>query len=199
MIAFLRGTVYDRSEEALLLEVNGIGFRILMAAPALQQLKTGEQILIHTYLAHREDAMLLYGFLNPADKALFIRLINVSGVGPKTALAVLSVLTAEQFYAAVLGENIKILSKVPGIGQKTAQRLILELKSTLEKEAPKFITAAGDTPMPLSPGDDAVAALEALGYEPAVALKAVQAVRAENPDLDLQTVVKTALRQLMKE
>lgn len=199
MIAFLRGTVFDRSDEALFLEVNGIGFRILMAAPVLQQLKTGEQVLIHTYLAHREDAMLLYGFLNPADKALFIKLINVSGVGPKTALAILSVLSADQFHAAVLGENTKLLTKVPGIGQKTAQRLILELKSTLEKEAPKFTTGSGDAGTPLAPGDDAVAALEALGYEPVVALKAVNEVRAKNPEFDLQTVVKTALRRLVKE
>lgn len=199
MIAFLRGTVFDCSDEALLLEVDGIGFRILMAAPALRQLKTGERVLIHTYLAHKEDAMLLYGFLNPADKALFIKLINVSGVGPKTALAVLSVFSADQFYTAVLSENTKLLAKVPGIGQKTAQRIILELKSALEKEAPKFTTAAGVATTPAASGDDAVAALEALGYEPVVALKAVQAVRAKNPDLDLQTVVKTALRQLMKE
>ncbi|HEY8392630.1 MAG TPA: Holliday junction branch migration protein RuvA [Capillibacterium sp.] len=198
MIAFLRGTVFACTDEAVFLDVHGVGFRIFMATPALRRLKTGEEVLIHTCLVHKEDAMLLYGFLDPADKALFMKLINVSGVGPKTALAVLSVLSADQFYAAVLSENSKLLAKVPGIGPKTAQRLILELKSTLEKEAPKGGTAGGAAPFPTA-GDDAIAALEALGYEPVVALKAVQAVRAQNPDLDLQTVVKTALRQLMKE
>ncbi|HHT49744.1 MAG TPA: Holliday junction branch migration protein RuvA [Firmicutes bacterium] len=199
MIAFLRGRVVDLSEEALFLEVNGIGFRIFMPTPALQRLKTGEQVLIHTYLAHKEDAMLLYGFFNLSDKALFTKLINVSGVGPKTALAVLSVLSTEDFYTAILSEDTKLLSKVPGIGQKTAQRLILELKTTVEKEAKTFTPDAGDGRGLIPPGDDAVAALEALGYEPMAALRAVRTVRAENPQFDLQMVIKTALRQLMKE
>jgi Holliday junction DNA helicase RuvA len=150
-------------------------------------------------LAHKEDAMLLYGFFNLSDKALFTKLINVSGVGPKTALAVLSVLSTEDFYTAILSEDTKLLSKVPGIGQKTAQRLILELKTTVEKEAKTFTPDAGDGRGLIPPGDDAVAALEALGYEPMAALRAVRTVRAENPQFDLQMVIKTALRQLMKE
>lgn len=199
MIAFLNGTVKERSDEAVFLEVNGIGFRILMATSALQQVKVGEVRLIHTYLAHKEEAMLLYGFLNQAEKALFMKLINVSGVGPKTALGVLSHFSADEFCRAILSEDVKLLSKAPGIGQKTAQRLILELRTTLAKEAQQFnVTAvAPDAVFPV--GDEAVAALEALGYAPADAITAVQKVRAASPELDLQGVIKGALRLLMRE
>ncbi|HHT05036.1 MAG TPA: Holliday junction branch migration protein RuvA [Hydrogenispora sp.] len=199
MIAFLSGTVKERSDEAVFIEVNGIGFRIMMATSALQQVRIGEKLLIHTYLSHKEDAMLLYGFLNQAEKALFIKLINVSGVGPKTALGILSLFSADQFCRAVLSEDVKLLSKAPGVGQKTAQRLILELKTTLAKEAEQFNVASDLASVAVPTGDDAVAALEALGYETVVAVKAVQTVRATSPELDLQEVIKRALRLLVKE
>ncbi len=199
MIAFLRGTVQDCSEEALILEVNGVGFRILMAASALQQLQSGDAVLIYTYLAHKEEAMLLYGFLNQDDKALFSKIISVSGVGPKTGLAVLSFFSATEFCQAIFNEDGKLLSKVPGIGQKTAQRLILELKSTLAKALKQTPGSLASVSTPLPSADDAIAALEALGYERIVAFKAVQEVRAGNPHLDLQAVIKTALKMLMKE
>lgn len=199
MIAFLSGTVKERSDEAVFIEVNGIGFRILMATAALQQVKIGEKLLIHTYLAHKDDAMLLYGFLNPAEKALFIKLISVSGVGPKTALGILSLFSADEFCRAVLSEDVKLLSKAPGVGQKTAQRLILELKTTLAKETAQFSVTPDNATAAVSTGDDAVAALEALGYETVVAVKAVQTVRATTPELDLQEVIKGALRLLIKE
>lgn len=199
MIAFLSGTVKERSDEAVFIEVNGIGFRIMMATSALQQVRIGEKLLIHTYLSHKEDAMLLYGFLNQAEKALFIKLINVSGVGPKTALGILSLFSADQFCRAVLSEDVKLLSKAPGVGQKTAQRLILELKTTLAKEAEQFNVASDLASVAVPTGDDAVAALEALGYETVVAVKAVQTVRATSPALDLQEVIKRALRLLVKE
>jgi len=143
--------------------------------------------------------MLLYGFLNQAEKALFIKLINVSGVGPKTALGILSLFSADQFCRAVLSEDVKLLSKAPGVGQKTAQRLILELKTTLAKEAEQFNVASDLASVAVPTGDDAVAALEALGYETVVAVKAVQTVRATSPELDLQEVIKRALRLLVKE
>lgn len=199
MIAFLSGTVKERSDEAVFIEVNGIGFRIMMATSALQQVRIGDKLLIHTYLSHKEDAMLLYGFLNQAEKALFIKLINVSGVGPKTALGILSLFSADQFCRAVLSEDVKLLSKAPGVGQKTAQRLILELKTTLAKEAEQFNVASDLASVAVPTGDDAVAALEALGYETVVAVKAVQTVRATSPELDLQEVIKRALRLLVKE
>jgi len=199
MIAFLSGTVKERSDEAVFLEVNGIGFRILMATSALQQIKIGDPLLIHTCLVHKEDAMLLYGFLDPAEKALFVRLINVSGVGPKTALGILSLFSADEFCRAVLNEDVKLLSKAPGVGQKTAQRLILELKTTLAKEAAQFKITPGPAAVAGPAGDDAVAALEALGYETVAAVKAVQAVRATSPELALQGVIKAALRLLAKE
>ncbi|HHW12264.1 MAG TPA: Holliday junction branch migration protein RuvA [Firmicutes bacterium] len=199
MIAFLRGTVRERSDEAVFLEVGGIGFRIMMTTSALQQVRIGDTVLIHTYLSHKEDAMLLYGFLNQTEKDLFIKLISVSGVGPKTALGILSLFSADEFCRAVLSEDVKLLSKAPGVGHKTAQRLILELKNTLAKEAAPFNVAPGQPSVGGATGDDAVAALEALGYETVVAVKAVQTVRAASPELELQDVIKRALRLLMKE
>ncbi|NLM36560.1 MAG: Holliday junction branch migration protein RuvA [Firmicutes bacterium] len=199
MIAFLRGTVSERSDEAVFVEVNGVGFRVMMTTPALQRVRTGDPVLIHTYLAHKEDAMLLYGFFDQAEKDLFIKLIGVSGVGPKTALGILSLFSADEFCQAVLREDVKLLSKAPGVGHKTAQRLILELKNTLVREGAPFRLAPGQASADKATGDDAVAALEALGYETVVAVKAVQTVRAADPELELQDVIKRALRLLMKE
>lgn len=199
MIAFLRGTVVSRSEEALILEVNGVGFRILMAASALQQLKSGDSVLLYTYLAHKEESMLLYGFLNQDDKALFSKIISVSGVGPKTGLAVLSFFSTAEFCQAIINEDAKLLAKVPGIGQKTAQRLILELKSALTQAVKTTPGSLSSASTPQSSADDAIAALEALGYERLIAFKAVQDVRAAHPHIDLQAVIKAALKLLMKE
>lgn len=200
MIAFLRGKVVDTTDDAIVLEVNGIGFQILMPLSNLDQIGLETDLLIYTHLSHREDAMLLYGFLSREEKSLFKKLINVSGIGPKTALSVLSVLTTEQFCQAIIEEDTKTISTVPGIGLKTAQRLILELKSKIKKEVQedsfKQRIAARTSNRLIE--DDAIDALIALGYQQNEAVQAVNKVASAKPELDLQELIREALKLLMR-
>jgi Holliday junction DNA helicase RuvA len=198
MIAFLQGKVAGIKENALLLEVNGVGFQILMPLSALQEIKSGETLLIHTYLAHKEEAMLLYGFLSEKEKSLFTKVINVSGVGPKTGLAILSVLSVERFCQAIIEEDVKTISSVPGIGLKIAQRLILELQTKIKKEmeiSPFYQGIRHST----QNNSDAVAALVALGYQQTMASKAVNEVESNSPKLNLQDLIRESLKLLMKQ
>ncbi|HBG17690.1 MAG TPA: Holliday junction branch migration protein RuvA [Firmicutes bacterium] len=198
MIAFLQGKVAGIKENALLLEVNGVGFQILMPLSALQEIKSGETLLIHTYLAHKEEAMLLYGFLSEKEKSLFTKVINVSGVGPKTGLAILSVLSVERFCQAIIEEDVKTISSVPGIGLKIAQRLILELQTKIKKEmeiSPFYQRIRHST----QNNSDAVAALVALGYQQTMASKAVNEVESNSPKLNLQDLIRESLKLLMKQ
>ncbi|NLW56763.1 MAG: Holliday junction branch migration protein RuvA [Firmicutes bacterium] len=199
MIAFLSGKIAALTSDAVILEVNGIGFEVLMPASALTALRPGEQLALYTYLAHREDAMLLYGFRDQQEKALFMNLISVSGIGPKTALTILSVLALEEFYQAILNEDIKLLTTVPGIGQKTAQRLILELQTKIKKEVAETPLVPSGRRTGTRAGADAVAALVTLGYQPGPAGQAVQEVESKQPQIELQDLIKEALKLLASE
>lgn len=135
MIAFLNGTMAGRAADAAFVEVNGVGFRVGMPASDISKLpEKGEPVVLFTHLAVREDAMTLYGFLSQEEKALFERLIGVSGVGPKVALAALSSFKPEELVNAISAGDVKAVSCIPGVGKKTAQRLILELKGSLEQQ-----------------------------------------------------------------
>lgn len=196
MIAFLSGKIADLTGEAVILEVNGVGFRVLMPPSALTILQIGEELSLHTYLAHKEDTMLLYGFMGKQEKSLFMDLISVSGIGPKIALMILSVLSIEEFYQAVLNEDTKLLTSVPGIGLKTAQRLILELQTKIKKEVKETPFVQGGWRTITRVNDDAVAALVALGYQQGPAIKAVNEVEINHPQLDLQDLIREALKLL---
>ena len=128
MISFIRGTVADLTETSVIVESGYIGFEINMTGNALAQLHIGQEVKLHTYFQVREDAMVLYGFFNKDDLQVFKLLLGVNGVGPKAALGVLAGITADELRFAVLSDDVKTLSKAPGIGKKTAQKLILELK-----------------------------------------------------------------------
>ncbi len=198
MIAFLRGKVVDTTDDAIVLEVNGIGFQILMPLSNLDQIGLEKDLLIYTHLSHREDAMLLYGFLSREEKSLFTKLITVSGIGPKTALSVLSVLTTEQFCQAIIEEDTKTISTVPGIGLKTAQRLILELKSKIKKEVQESSFQQKITRTSNRLIEDAIDALVALGYQQNEAIQAVNKVDSTKPGLELQELIREALKLLMR-
>lgn len=132
MIAFLKGRVAGHTPEAAFIEVNGMGFSVGMPARDLARLpERGREVMVYTHLAVREDAMALYGFLSQEAHALFLRLIGVSGVGPKVALAALSTFKPEELVSAIQAQDVKAVSSIPGVGKKTAQRLILELKGSL--------------------------------------------------------------------
>jgi Holliday junction DNA helicase RuvA len=135
MIAFLNGRVAGHTTDTAFIEVNGVGFAVGMPASDLAKLpERGEEVLVHTYLAVREDAMALYGFLTQDEKRFFEKLIGVSGVGPKVALAALSVYKPEELANAIAAGDVKAVSMIPGVGKKTAQRMILELKGSFSDE-----------------------------------------------------------------
>lgn len=134
MIAFLKGKLAGKTPTTAFVEVQGIGYAIGMSQASLSKLpEAGAPVEVHTYLQVREDALALFGFLSVEEKALFERLISVSGVGPKVALAALSVFTPQALVSAIASEDVAGVSRIPGVGKKTASRIILELKGSLEQ------------------------------------------------------------------
>ena len=135
MISFIRGRVVDSTENSVIVETAGIGYEIFMTGTAIEKAVRSEgEIKIHTYFHVREDAMQLFGFLSRDDLRMFRLLLGVNGIGPKAALGVLAGLTADELSFAVLSDDVKTISRAPGIGKKTAQKLILELKDKLKLE-----------------------------------------------------------------
>lgn len=203
MISFIRGLVADTTENAVILENNGIGYEIFMTGSSIEQVsRIDGEVKIHTYFQVREDAMQLYGFLSKDDLEMFRLLLNVNGIGPKAALGVLAGLTADELRFAVLSDDIKTISKAPGIGKKTAQKLILELKDKLkledafEKKLAHEQEAASVSGFLIHDGrQEAAEALIALGYSSTDAMKAVRKVTDVSPD-DVEASLKAALKQL---
>jgi len=197
MIAALTGRIAEVSGGCCLLDVNGVGFEVQVPLPALEELARAEgQVRLYTYLHLREDAVQLFGFLTPGEKKVFERLIGVTGVGPKTALSILSVLSVERLREAVEGDDYRLLASVPGIGQKTAQRLALELRGKL---APTHTQAKSGT-AGKGGGEvaDAVEALVALGYPMPAALQAVEAAAAQDGIQTAPALVRGALKRLAR-
>ncbi len=202
MIAYIRGTASDMTENAVILENNGIGFEIFMPGNALSQIRIGSEYRIHTYFHVKEDDMQLYGFFTKDDLQVFKMLLTVNGIGPKGAIGVLSGLTADELRFAVLSEDVKTISQAPGIGKKTAQKLILELKDKLnlqdafEKKLRNLEGAAISSAEGSNEAErEAVEALIALGYSSADALRAVKKADAA-PNADVETILRAALRNL---
>ena len=202
MIAFVRGIAADMTENSVIVETGGIGYEIYMTGESLSQLPMGEKVKIHTYFQVREDAMQLYGFLKKDDLQMFKLLLGVNGVGPKAAMGVLSGITADELRFAVLSDDVKTLSKAPGIGKKTAQKLILELKDKLKLEDAFELKLAHEQEKAAVSGDvsdgrqEAVAALVALGYSSTDALRAVRKVTEVSPD-DVEGLLKAALKNML--
>ena len=189
MISYIKGELTEVFEDTVVVETNGIGYNIRVPGSVLDRLPSvGSSVRIYTYLYVKEDAMNLFGFLSRDDLSVFKLLLNVSGIGPKGALAILSTIGPDDLRFAVLSEDVKTISSAPGIGAKTAKRLIIELKDKL-KLAEVFETALANKEKASSENDvllarnEAVEALVALGYASAQAMKAVQQVEnAEEKD-----------------
>ncbi len=202
MIAYVQGIVAEVTETKVVLDVNHIGFQIFISGRDAQEMPgRGEEVRIYTYLNVKEDAMQLFGFLSQDDLEMYRLLIAVNGVGPKAALGILSVLTADDLRFAVLSDDAKTIAKAPGIGAKTAKKLILELKDklSLEDAFEKKLQHTEATHVPGSETSaakaEAVQALTALGYSNSDALKAVS--KAElTEDMDTETILKLALKQM---
>ena len=204
MIAYIRGTLaYIEPEESMaVLETGGIGYRILMSGRDLDLLPAaGEELRLYTYLQVREDAFVLFGFFTREDRKLFQQLLSVNGIGPKAALGVLSALSADDLRFAVLADDAKAIAKAPGIGLKTAQKLILELKDKLAKG--QTITGAGEryggsgvTVIPENKLSEASAALAVLGYSQGEINLALKGIDLDG--LTLEQIIKAALKKMMK-
>ena len=190
MIAFLTGRVAGKAPGHALLEVGGVGFRVLMPTSALSGLPDlGETVTVHTYLNVREDELTLYGFEDMDERSLFERLISVSGVGPKVALAALSCLRPDALRAAVACDDVATVSSIPGVGKKTAQRLILELKDKLGVPEAIAGSPAGGSPAIAQARD----ALLGMGFSLA---EASAALRDVEPGASAEQSLKAALKSL---
>jgi Holliday junction DNA helicase RuvA len=197
MIGRLRGRIVERHPPFLLLDVNGVGYEVEAPMSTFYALPEGDaEVVLHTHLAVREDAHILYGFARQGDRALFRALLKVSGVGGKMALAILSGMTADEFALCVQAGDVTALTRLPGVGKKTAERLVVEMRDRLEglsgNAAPLTPSAA---PAMGGAGDacaDAVSALIALGYKPAEASRMVRAVDAGG--LGTEQIIKAALQ-----
>jgi len=165
MIARLRGQVVDRGPEWLLIDVGGVGYQVFAPTGTIAAARAGAEMTLHTHLVVREDSMTLYGFADAHEQRLFQTLIGVSGVGPKVGLALLSVSGADELAYAIVQGNAAALARAPGVGQKLASRIVLELREKLGAGAPAGI--------PGVESEEVVAALMGLGYSQAVAADAV--------------------------
>jgi len=198
MIAYIRGTVTAVEEDTAVVETSGIGYLISLPLSDLEELTVGDEVKIHVYMAVREDAVQLFGFLTKDALNLFRLLIGVSGIGPKGALSVLSTLTPDELRFAILSDDSATISKVPGIGKKTAQKLILDLRDKLDLQE-AFEAKAANTKHAASENSaqsEAIEALVALGYNATAAMKAVRAVGAGEPDKTVEELLKEALKAL---
>ena len=197
MIGLLRGRVLRRQPPFLLLDVNGVGYEIEAPMSTFYALPADDSpVTLHTHLAVRDDAHILYGFASEGDRALFRALLKVSGVGGKVALAILSGMTADEFTRTVQAGDATALTRLPGIGKKTAERLIVELRDRLGEAPPAGSTLpSGTGTVPagaVSPPDDALSALQALGYKVAEAQRMLRGVDADG--LSTEEIIRAALQ-----
>lgn len=206
MIAYMKGEIIDIAEDNLILEVNNIGYNIRISAGTAGLLPgIGEEVKIYTYTYVKEDAFWLYGFLTRDDLGIFRRLITVNGIGPKGGLAILSTMTADDLRFAILSGDAKAIAKAPGIGVKTAERVILDLRDKVSLEE-SFIgqstgkrTAGTPEPGMGTARNEAVEALTALGYSPSEAMRAVKKAGADADALegmDTEDILRLALKYI---
>ena len=192
MISFIRGTLVGSDSESALIEVNGIGYRVAMSYHALSNLGSkGDEVLVLTYLYVREDALVLYGFVDEEERSLFERLITVSGIGPKVALSALSRFKAAELIAAIVSQDGATVQKIPGVGKKTASRIVLELKDALGQSevGPLFATSTGSS----QSFDGAADALLSMGFTQTEAELALKDAPADAGESEL---IRYALKRL---
>lgn len=206
MIGRLRGTLAEKQPPHLILDVNGLGYELEVPMTTLYRLPSvGEPLTLHTHLVVREDAQLLYGFIGKRDRDFFRELIRLNGVGPKLALALMSSLEVDELVRAVSAQDTSALTKVPGVGKKTAERLLVELKDRFKawEVVPSMFALVPNQPnQPNQPAaqvasaeSDAVSALISLGYKPQEASKAVSAIKDKN--LSSEDMIRRALKGMI--
>jgi Holliday junction DNA helicase RuvA len=193
MIAHLRGRLLFKAPNQVIVDCNGVGYDVAISVSTFSELpREGAEVALHIHTHVREDQIALFGFAETQEKKLFERLLTISGIGPKLAITVLSGISPERLVAAIRGSDHATLTKIPGIGKKTAERVVLELKDKLEDMAVPVAAGAGySTPV----GEDALSALVNLGYARPVAQKAIETAIEKSPDAasDFETLFRAAM------
>ncbi len=203
MISYIKGEIVYNDAEGVIIENNGIGYRVIVPAFSAQKLcsQRGE-VIVHTYMSVREDGITLFGFASPEERELYEKLISVSGIGPKAAVSILGCLTPQQLITAIVSGDSAAIARAPGIGKKTAQRVILDLKDKIGNEEIAEVfegSEAMEISQTAAADDDrseAVEALIALGYSRSEAVRAVS--RIYNEGMDVQKILSAALRELSR-
>jgi Holliday junction DNA helicase RuvA len=199
VIAHLRGRIFEKHPNRLVLDINGVGYDVFVPLSTFYGLGepgTETALRIHTHV--REDALVLYGFATLLEQELFERLIGVSGIGPKVALAVLSGIEPLELIRAIERGDLARLTAIPGVGKKTSERLVLELKDRLPRAHVAAVTAGVAPPEPSTVRDDVLSALVNLGYHRPLAEKAVESAIKAQPDGGFERTLKQALRELAR-
>jgi len=200
MIAFLRGRILDKQPNLLIVDVQGVGYHVTVPLSTFYDAgELGAEVSLRIYTHVREDTLQLYGFLTTLEQQIFERLIAISGIGPKLAVAVLSGIEPGELVAAIHRADLTRLTGIPGVGRKTAERMVLELKDRLAQLA---VPAGAGAPIPASPGErlraDLLSALQNLGYHRPLAEKAVDATLSSAGAPSFEQALKSALRELMR-
>ena len=201
MISFIKGRLEEISEQSIILETGGIGYRIQVSPQTIARIpRSDNEIKLHTYMHVKEDGIALYGFLNGEEINMFNLLILVSGIGPKVALGILGAMEPQQVMLAIIAEDFAALSKAPGVGKKTAQRIVLELKDRIKgREATDLSDAVigqRSVSMGTNEKQDAIDALLALGYSRGESVKVV--METALPGMNAEQVIKSSLRKLAR-
>jgi Holliday junction DNA helicase RuvA len=198
MYAFIEGALVEKEQDRAVVQAGGVGYEIMMPQAMIAQLPgKGGTVRIYTYFNVREDAHELYGFLSRVQKSLFIKLISVSGVGPKAAMSILGVLSAEQAALAIVTEDIAVLSSAPGVGKKTAQRIALELKEKIDNESLSSASFEKMGSIVTGEGMEVIQALTALGYGPSEARQAYAIVKDKSEDVS--ELIRLALKAMDRQ
>jgi Holliday junction DNA helicase RuvA len=198
MIGRLKGIIVDKNAPQIIIDINGLGYEVETPLSTFCRLRLGETEVLWTHLVVREDAQLLYGFSEKEERALFRLLLKISGVGPKLALALLSGMEPAALLRCIESEDITTLTKIPGVGKKTAERLMIELRDRIKDLTPHSATPSERLTLtsPLSPVAEAEQALMALGYKPLEAQKAVALVKNQHDDT--AGLIRAALKAMIK-
>lgn len=200
MIYYIRGILTEYTEEGLVLESAGVGYQIAVPASLLSSLPSpGEEVKLYTFFQVGEDMQKLYGFASREDRSLFLQIIKVSGIGPKLAMSLMGTLAADEIRLAVIAGDVKAIAQAPGMGKKTAEKLILELKDKIDAVGliqAELAGPKGSGPVVISDAfSEAVAALEALGYSASESLKTVRSLEAA-PDWTVDEILQAAFQKL---
>lgn len=200
MISFLRGKLIQLNDDSLVIDINGIGFDIIVSQNTLDRFTDLYSVInIHTYLVVRDDNLALYGFSSIEEKKMFLNLITVAGVGPRVAISILSGMPLKSLALAIVSEDSKTLAKIKGIGKKTAERLIVDLKEKIIKDNASLVTQLGEvTDSESQIINEAIEALCSLGIARADAMVAINKSKEDNWDGTLESLIYNALRSMNK-